>query len=43
MNVQIKTKASANPLKRLHEQGQAIWLDFLSRRFIAEGRLKTLV
>jgi transaldolase / glucose-6-phosphate isomerase len=42
MNVQLKAKASANP-KRLHEQGQAIWLDYLSRRFIAESRLKTLV
>jgi transaldolase/glucose-6-phosphate isomerase len=27
----------------LHEHGQAIWLDFLSRRFIAEGGLKRLV
>ena len=32
-----------NPLKSLHEKGQAIWLDFLSRRFIAEGGLKKLV
>src|SRR4029077_15218306 len=27
----------------LREQGQAIWLDFLSRRFIAEGGLKKLI
>ena len=43
MNVQLKTKAPVNPLKHLHDFGQAIWLDFLSRRFIAEGGLKTLI
>ena len=43
MNVQLKAKTSANPLKQLHEHGQAVWLDFLSRRFIAEGGLKKLV
>jgi transaldolase/glucose-6-phosphate isomerase len=43
MNVQIKTKPPVNPLRHLHEQGQAIWLDFLSRRFIAEGGLKKLI
>jgi transaldolase/glucose-6-phosphate isomerase len=32
-----------NPLIILREQGQAIWLDFLSRRFIAEGGLKKLI
>jgi transaldolase/glucose-6-phosphate isomerase len=32
-----------NPLERLHEVGQAVWLDFLSRRFIAEGGLKKLI
>jgi transaldolase / glucose-6-phosphate isomerase len=32
-----------NPLTALHDDGQAIWLDFLSRRFIAEGGLKKLV
>jgi transaldolase/glucose-6-phosphate isomerase len=36
-------KSSPNPLKRLGDAGQAIWLDFLSRRFIAEGGLKKLV
>src|SRR6185369_2769110 len=35
--------AAVNPLRSLHEQGQAIWLDFLSRRFIADGELKKLV
>ena len=43
MNVQVKTKSSANPLRRLHDYGQAVWLDFLSRRFIAEGGLKKLI
>jgi transaldolase/glucose-6-phosphate isomerase len=43
MNVQIQTKLSANPLRRLHDYGQAVWLDFLSRRFIAEGGLKKLI
>jgi transaldolase/glucose-6-phosphate isomerase len=43
MNVQVKTKSSANPLRHLHDYGQAVWLDFLSRRFIAEGGLKKLV
>ena len=32
-----------NPLKSLNQQGQVVWLDFLSRRFIAEGGLKKLV
>ena len=31
-----------NPLIVLREHGQAIWLDFLSRHFIAEGGLKKL-
>jgi transaldolase len=34
---------ATNPLRRLHDFGQAIWLDFLARRFIAEGGLKKLV
>ena len=33
-----------NPLKALHaEQGQAVWLDFVARGFIAKGELKALV
>ena len=43
MNIQVKTQASANPLKDLNDFGQAVWLDFLSRRFIAEGGLKKLI
>jgi transaldolase / glucose-6-phosphate isomerase len=43
MNVQVKTKPSANPLNRLHDHGQGVWLDFLSRRFISEGGLKKLI
>lgn len=43
MKAQRQTKASASPLERLHEYGQAVWLDFLARRFIAEGGLKKLI
>ena len=43
MDVQVKAKPSVNPLRRLHDHGQAVWLDFLSRRFLAEGGLKKLV
>lgn len=43
MSAQLKTKASVNPLKHLNDFGQAVWLDFLSRRFINEGGLKALV
>ncbi|MFE1602734.1 bifunctional transaldolase/phosoglucose isomerase [Methylobacterium sp. ID0610] len=33
-----------NPLKALHaEQGQAVWLDFVARGFVAKGDLKRLV
>ncbi len=32
-----------NPLKSLAEHGQAVWLDFLSRGFMAKGGLKKLI
>lgn len=32
-----------NPVKQLEKYGQAIWLDFLARGFIAKGDLKTLI
>jgi transaldolase/glucose-6-phosphate isomerase len=32
-----------NPLKSLHDHGQAVWLDFLSRGFVSKGELKKLV
>ncbi len=32
-----------NPVLALQEHGQAVWLDFLARGFIAKGELKTLV
>jgi len=32
-----------NPVKALQDHRQAVWLDFLSRGFIAEGGLKNLV
>src|ERR1044071_7699107 len=32
-----------NPLRSLNGYGQSVWLDFLSRRFIADGSLKRLI
>jgi transaldolase/glucose-6-phosphate isomerase len=32
-----------NPLQQLHDEGQAVWLDFLDRTFLAEGGLRKLV
>src|SRR5260370_16864272 len=32
-----------NPLKSLTEYGQAVWLDFLARDFVAKGGLATLI
>ena len=32
-----------NPVKELEKHGQAVWLDFLARGFIAKGDLKTLI
>ncbi len=43
MNIRINAKTTMNPLKQLNDFGQVVWLDFLSRRFIAEGGLKKLV
>lgn len=43
MKTELQRKAAANPLRALRDHGQAVWLDFLSRRFIADGGLKKLV
>src|SRR5690242_12659554 len=40
---QGKGEKAMNPLQALKKEGQAVWLDFLARRFIAEGGLKRLV
>jgi transaldolase / glucose-6-phosphate isomerase len=32
-----------NPVKALEQHGQAVWLDFLARGFIAKGELKALI
>ena len=32
-----------NPVKALENHGQAVWLDFLARSFIAKGELKKLI
>ena len=36
-------KAIMNPVKSLEQHGQAVWLDFLARGFIAEGDLAKLI
>lgn len=48
MNAQTQSsakqqQAAANPLAALHQHGQAPWLDFLSRKFVADGSLKALI
>ena len=43
MTTQRRAQHPTNPLLQLGEHGQAIWLDFLSRQFIADGSLKKLV
>ena len=43
MTAQRLANDTRNPLERLHDYGQAVWLDFLSQRFIAEGRLTNLI
>src|SRR5260221_14712503 len=32
-----------NPLRQLQEAGQSVWLDFITRDFIADGRLQKLI
>ena len=34
---------TANRLRALEAEGQAVWLDFLDRRFLAEGGLARLI
>jgi transaldolase / glucose-6-phosphate isomerase len=43
MNIQPQKETAANPLRALHRFGQAVWVDFLSRDFIAKGDLRKLV
>jgi transaldolase/glucose-6-phosphate isomerase len=35
--------AQANPLRRLSQAGQAVWLDYLHRRILHDGGLETLI
>ena len=37
------TSPNANPLKQLNDCGQAPWLDFLLRSFVAKGDLKAMI
>ena len=39
----IEGKSTTNPLRTLAEAGQAVWLDFVDRKFLNEGGLKKLV
>ena len=34
---------SDNPLQRLHQAGQSIWLDYIDRAMLHDGRLETLI
>jgi transaldolase len=34
---------ASNPLQQLHEHGQSVWIDFLSRNFIHDGDLDGLI
>jgi transaldolase / glucose-6-phosphate isomerase len=44
MTVIIETpQATGNPLQRLHQEGQAVWLDFVDRGFLQEGGLRGLI
>jgi len=37
------TEQHANPLVRLLEQGQSIWLDYISRDLVESGGLKRFI
>jgi transaldolase/glucose-6-phosphate isomerase len=41
MDMQTETKA--NPLKSLEQYGQSPWLDFIERKFLADGTLQTMI
>src|ERR1700724_3861126 len=40
---QFERKHIMNPVKALESHGQAVWLDFLARGFVAKGDLKKLI
>ena len=43
-NNRLRTEKSImNPVKALENHGQAVWLDFLARGFVAKGDLKKLI
>ena len=43
IDIGIEGKSATNPLRTLGEAGQAVWLDFVDRKFLNEGGLKKLV
>src|SRR6201981_80203 len=40
---QNRTERIMNPVKALETHGQAVWLDFLARGFVAKGDLQKLI
>src|ERR1700752_49132 len=43
-NGSLRTEAGImNPVKALENHGQAVWLDFLARGFVAKGDLQKLI
>src|ERR1019366_10825814 len=43
-NEPVRTETGImNPVKALESHGQAVWLDFLARGFVAKGDLKALI
>jgi transaldolase/glucose-6-phosphate isomerase len=43
MKSEHQQQTATNPLESLRAEGQAIWLDFFARRFVAEGNLEKLI
>src|SRR5260370_42150940 len=39
----LETDKATNPLRRLQEYGQSVWLDYIRRSLITSGELKRLV
>ena len=43
MNDMPQTTTTANPLKSLEQFGQSPWLDFIERKFLADGQLQPMI
>jgi hypothetical protein len=42
-NSRVIKEIIMNPLLKLADHGQSVWLDFITRRFITEGKLQRLI